>query len=276
MMISNWRKQIKIVCSLVIVFAIAFIPAVGISNSSAQAAETAQRAPGDSGSLQLWQTFADFVSEMSRFATPNNIGPDSALGISAGDLGGWLGDYTSIALDMIGNPDIYRNTAANYADLVSSVWHWTAAMATHCIPEAQTGFQYPPYARYYEMQSSPFEALNSLEDMQSLIGSQTKAVPAVMKEMRTGYFDTLLMQASGDGYLNISGTYSELWQQSLAANMTIAQIVPDIDGDDNPDVLVHAIAYDLTTWEIASQVIAKSGHDGSHLWEDPEDGFEEG
>ena len=50
--------------------------------------------------------------------------------------------------------------------------------------------------------------------------------------------------------------------------MTIAQIVPDIDGDDNPDVLVHAIMYDLTTWEIASQVIAKRGYDGSHLWEE--------
>jgi len=50
--------------------------------------------------------------------------------------------------------------------------------------------------------------------------------------------------------------------------VTIAQIVPDIDGDDNPDVLVHAIMYDLTTWEIALQVIAKRGYDGSHLWEE--------
>lgn len=148
---------------------------------------------------------------MSRFATTNNIVPDSGLGISAGDLGGWVGDYTPIAFDVVGNPDIYTNTAPNYADLIPSVWHGTVTIATHNILEGQTRFQYPAYAKYYEMQSSLFEPLNSLRVMQSLIGSQTKAVPEVMKQMTTGDFGTLPMQQGADGYLNISGNYSTLW-----------------------------------------------------------------
>ncbi len=275
-MTSTWGKQIKILCSLAVVFAVALVPAAGIGNSSAQAAETAQRAPGDSDCIELWQTFADFLSGVSTLATTNNIGPDSDWGISAGDLGGWVSDYTSIAVDMVGNPDAYAEIAPKYADIISNAWQSTETVATHSIPGGQTIIEYPAYAQYYEMQSGPLLTLNTLQHMEELLGGQTKLAPELTEQMRTGYFDTFPRQASGEGYLDISGSYSELWQESLAANITIAQIVPDIDGDDNPDVLVHAITHDLTTWEIASQVIAKRGHDAAHLWEEPEGGVEEG
>jgi hypothetical protein len=258
-MTSTWGKQIKVFCSLVVVFAVALVPAAGISSSSAEAAETAQRAPGNSSSIELWQAFADFLSGMSMLATVNNIGVDSDLAIPAGDLGAWVSDCSSMALDVVANQPSYADIAPKYADLISNTWQSTETVATHNIPGAPTGIQYPTYAQYYEVQDSLLLTMDSLQHMEELLGGETKLAPDVTEQIRTGYFGTFPLQAIGDGHLDISGGYSELWQESTAANMTIAQIVSDIDGDDNPDVLVHAIVYDLTALEIASQVIAKGG-----------------
>jgi hypothetical protein len=102
-MTSTRGKQIKIFCSLVVGFAVALVPASGIGNSSAEAAETAQRAPANCGSIELWQTFADSFSGMSRFAATHNIRPYSSLGMSRDDLRGWVSDYTSLERQWHGN-----------------------------------------------------------------------------------------------------------------------------------------------------------------------------
>ncbi len=81
-MTSTRGRQIKILCSLVVVLAVALLPASCIRNSSAEAAETAHRAPANSGSIELWQTFAHFLSGMSRFLAKHNIRPYSGLGMS--------------------------------------------------------------------------------------------------------------------------------------------------------------------------------------------------
>ncbi|NQE45057.1 hypothetical protein C5S31_03415, partial [ANME-1 cluster archaeon GoMg2] len=64
----------------------------------------------------------------------------------------------------------------------------------------------------------------------------------------------------------ISGNYTTLWNESLVANFTYAEIVPDIEGDGNPDVLVHTRRYDPATNTETRSVIAKKGSDGTQLW----------
>lgn len=54
------------------------------------------------------------------------------------------------------------------------------------------------------------------------------------------YFGISQIKDKGmQGYLNIYGSYSTLWHESIVANHTDAEIVSDIEGDGNPDVLVH-------------------------------------
>jgi hypothetical protein len=59
-----------------------------------------------------------------------------------------------------------------------------------------------------------------------------------------------------------------LWNESLVANSTHAEIVSDVEGDGNPDVLVYTLRYDPVTDIGTEKVIAKKGSDGSHLWEE--------
>ncbi len=68
--------------------------------------------------------------------------------------------------------------------------------------------------------------------------------------------------------INISGNYSTLWHESLVLNHTNVDIVPDLDGDDNPDVLVYTERYNSSTNEETVKLIAKKGSDGTHLWEE--------
>ena len=79
-------------------------------------------------------------------------------------------------------------------------------------------------------------------------------------------------QENGEGDLNITGNYSIIWQEPLDADETSgaagAYIVPDMDGDDNADVLVRTTKYDSSTNTRTAKVIAKKGTDGSHLWEE--------
>jgi hypothetical protein len=75
------------------------------------------------------------------------------------------------------------------------------------------------------------------------------------------------MMMQGSGSLNLSGNYSKLWHQSLEANNTYAEIIPDIDGDNNPDVLVGTIKYNPVMDVETVTVIAKKGTNGTHLWE---------
>ena len=75
-----------------------------------------------------------------------------------------------------------------------------------------------------------------------------------------------MLQGSG-GNLNLSGNYSTLWNQTLVANETDAEIILDVDGDGNPDVLVGTTKYDPVTDVETVTVIAKKGTNGTHLWE---------
>ena len=68
--------------------------------------------------------------------------------------------------------------------------------------------------------------------------------------------------------INISGNYSTLWHESLVLNHTNVDIVPDLDGDDNPDVLVYTERYNSSTNEETVKLIAMKGSDGTHLWEE--------
>ncbi|KAF5426842.1 Repeat domain-containing protein, partial [Candidatus Methanophagaceae archaeon] len=49
---------------------------------------------------------------------------------------------------------------------------------------------------------------------------------------------------------------------------THAEIITDLEGDGNPDVLVHTLRYDPVTDIGTEKVLAKKGSDGSHLWEE--------
>ena len=72
----------------------------------------------------------------------------------------------------------------------------------------------------------------------------------------------------GSGSLNLSGNYATLWNQSLAVNDTDADIILDVDGDDNPDVMVFTTNYDPATDVETKKLIIKKGTNGTHLWEE--------
>jgi len=74
--------------------------------------------------------------------------------------------------------------------------------------------------------------------------------------------------ALGSGYLNLSGNFSTLWHQSTEANATNAEIVFDLDGDDNPDIMVVTTTYDPGTDVETKKLIIKKGANGAHLWEE--------
>jgi len=57
-----------------------------------------------------------------------------------------------------------------------------------------------------------------------------------------------------------------LWNESLVANSTHAEIISDLEGDGYPDVLVHTLRYDPVTDIGTEKVIAKKGIDGTQLW----------
>jgi hypothetical protein len=73
--------------------------------------------------------------------------------------------------------------------------------------------------------------------------------------------------ALGSGYLNLSGNFSTLWHQSMTANDTTADIILDIDGDNNSEVMVVTTAYDPGTDVETKKLIIKNGANGTHLWE---------
>ena len=73
--------------------------------------------------------------------------------------------------------------------------------------------------------------------------------------------------ALGSGYLTLSGNFSTLWQQAMTANETDADLIFDVDDDDNPDVMVVTTAYDPGTDLETKKLIIKKGTNGTHLWE---------
>jgi hypothetical protein len=73
--------------------------------------------------------------------------------------------------------------------------------------------------------------------------------------------------ALGSGYLNLSGNFSTLWHQSMTANATNADIIFDVDGDNNPDVMVVTTVYDPVADVETKKLIIKKGTNGTHLWE---------
>jgi hypothetical protein len=76
-------------------------------------------------------------------------------------------------------------------------------------------------------------------------------------------FITLIAKNGTDG--------SHLWEESFTSKDLIwAQggVVPDLDGDDKPDVLVSTFEYNESADHTISTVIAKIGKNGTHLWEE--------
>jgi hypothetical protein len=74
--------------------------------------------------------------------------------------------------------------------------------------------------------------------------------------------------ALGSGYLNLAGNFSTLWHQSTTANTTNADLIFDIDGDTNPEVMVVTTTYDPGTDIETKKLIIKKGTNGTHLWEE--------
>ena len=121
------------------------------------------------------------------------------------------------------------------------------------------------YANGYEQQN--YEHPNSLEDLAELIKKRVEEErTSGMKS--SGYRLSLIQEIGVQGYLNISGNYTTIWNESLVANDTYTYIVSDLDGDGNPDVLVHTQRYDPATDIDTSSILAKKGIDGTQLWEE--------
>ncbi|KAF5430913.1 PKD repeat-containing protein [Candidatus Methanophagaceae archaeon] len=121
------------------------------------------------------------------------------------------------------------------------------------------------YANGYEQQN--YEHPNSLEDLAELIKKRVEEErTSGMKS--SGYRLSLIQEIGVQAYLNISGNYTTIWNESLVANDTCTYIVSDLDGDGNPDVLVHTRRYDPATDIDTSSILAKKGIDGTQLWEE--------
>ncbi len=121
------------------------------------------------------------------------------------------------------------------------------------------------YANGYELQN--YEHPNSLEDVAELIKKRVEEErTSGMKS--SGYRLSLIQEMGVQGYLNISGNYTTIWNESLVANdtYTYTYIVSDLDGDGNADVLVHTRQYDPATDIDTMSIIAKKGIDGMQLW----------
>ncbi|MCK4736388.1 MAG: VCBS repeat-containing protein, partial [Methanophagales archaeon] len=121
------------------------------------------------------------------------------------------------------------------------------------------------YANGYEQQN--YEHPNSLEDLAELIKKRVKEErTSGMKS--SGYRLSLIQEIGVQAYLNISGNYTTIWNESLVANYTCTYIVSDLDGDGNPDVLIHTQRYDPATDIDTSSILAQKGIDGMQLWEE--------
>ncbi|KAF5430664.1 PKD repeat-containing protein, partial [Candidatus Methanophagaceae archaeon] len=121
------------------------------------------------------------------------------------------------------------------------------------------------YANGYELQN--YEHPNSLEDLTELIKKRVEEErTSGMKS--SGHRFSLIQEMGVQGHLNISGNYTTIWNESLVANDTYTYIVSDLDGDGNPDVLVHTRRYDPATDIDTSSILAKKGIDGMQLWEE--------
>jgi len=119
------------------------------------------------------------------------------------------------------------------------------------------------YAKGYEQQN--YEHPNSLEDLAELIKKRVEEErTSGMKS--SGYRYSLIQEMGVQGHLNISGNYSTIWTESLVADFTYTFIVSDLDGDGNPEVLVHIRRYDQATDIDTRSIIAKRGIDGMQLW----------
>ena len=149
--------------------------------------------------------------------------------------------------------------------LIISVFSLLTAPATASsdMSELQSCFEYPTYANGYELQNSEYP--KSIDDMNELIKNRVKRERTSGMES-SGYNSPQMQEIGVQGYLIISGNYTTLWNESLVANYTYAVIVSDMEGDGNPDVLVHTRRYDPATNIETARVIAKKGIDGMQLW----------
>ena len=84
-------------------------------------------------------------------------------------------------------------------------------------------------------------------------------VPAVMS-----------VPAKDHTYFRFTGNVTQLWDEPHAgSNWTNAFSVRDLNGDDKADVLVLTSSYNEATGTETATVIAKRGHNGDPLWEEP-------
>jgi hypothetical protein len=77
-------------------------------------------------------------------------------------------------------------------------------------------------------------------------------------------FETYSMAEVGDpfGYYG----YDSFGYEAAAEPLTLAFMVPDLDGDSGSDILAENITTDPETGAISSEIFALSGKDGSLLW----------
>jgi predicted secreted protein len=131
--------------------------------------------------------------------------------------------------------------------------------------EKQTGYQ-------KELQSERRGMRDKSEELQPVVAFVPSST-GIDETRFNSSFDSasreeseMLMQGSGS--LTLSGNYATLWNQSLPANETDADIILDVDGDDNPDVMVFTTRYDPATDVETRSIIIKKGTNGTHLWEE--------
>ena len=64
---------------------------------------------------------------------------------------------------------------------------------------------------------------------------------------------------------------NHLWEETVTGeDLEYAQggVVPDLDCDEKPDVLIWYLESNVSTWTITTTTIAKKGTNGTHLWEE--------
>ncbi|NQE44456.1 hypothetical protein C5S31_00355, partial [ANME-1 cluster archaeon GoMg2] len=147
--------------------------------------------------------------------------------------------------------------------LIISVFSVLTAPVTAIPDMSESCFEHSTYANGYELQNSDYP--QSIDNMNELIKNRVKRERTSGMECN-GYNSPQMQEIGVQGYFNISGNYSTIWNDSLVANDTYAMIVPDLDGDGNPDVLVQTGRYDPATDIETRSIIAKKGIDGMQLW----------
>jgi hypothetical protein len=162
--------------------------------------------------------------------------------------------YGEAVADLNGDglPDVLVSSEVGpYDNVTSNLTAKTGNNGTHLWEESLTG---------YEAYISP----NVVEDLNG------DGLPDVLVGSFAGPDDNIT--ATVIAKTGINGTH--LWEESVSGPYAgiDAQMVGDLDGDSLPDVLVRSFVGPGDN--ITAAVIAKTGNNGTHLWEEPISGYE--